>query len=134
VFLFGKGKDMAHKCKAAVVTCIDFRFQDDIRVFIEERGMGGNVDLISVPGGVKDKELVLGFLELSKKLHDISEVYLVNHQECGAYGPEVAENIAKELGVHRSDLLVVKQLVEEKVSGVEVKTYFLTLDKEFKEV
>jgi hypothetical protein len=24
--------------------------------------------------------------------------------------------------------------VEEKVSGVEVKTYFLTLDKEFKEV
>lgn len=86
---------MVHHCDNLIIHCIDFRFIKAINAFMNDHQLTGNCDVISVAGGVKnlvepsdpaDKAVLLKQIELSKKLHGISVVYLVNHEDCGAYG------------------------------------------------
>lgn len=85
----------SHHCKNIIIHCIDFRFIKVINAFMNDQQLTGNCDVISVAGGVKnlvepaepqDRTALLKQIELSKKLHGVSAVYLVNHEDCGAYG------------------------------------------------
>jgi carbonic anhydrase len=123
---------MTHHCKAAVVTCIDYRFHEAVEKWLKDKGLNGNVDFISMAGAVKDFGMALDELDISKRLHAVKEIYLVNHQDCGAYGPAVAADKKQESKTHKRDLLEAKKMLEYRYPGVKVETYFLTLDKEMK--
>jgi len=112
--------------------CIVFRFQSALDRFIENQGLKGDVDRISMAGGTKEWEKAFYQLEISLRLHEIKKIYLINHQDCGAYGPDVAADKENEWNTHKWDLLKAKVALEEKYPEVEVFVYFLTLDKEFK--
>ncbi|OGJ50876.1 hypothetical protein A2335_00850 [Candidatus Peregrinibacteria bacterium RIFOXYB2_FULL_32_7] len=120
---------MSHNCKAVIVHCIDFRFQKALNEFLQKNDLIGNIDRISIPGGVKDMKKVLEYVELSVKLHGTKEVYLVNHQDCGAYGLGEIE-FTKEKEIHKKDLEKMKKILSEKIPGLKINILFL-LKNEF---
>src|SRR3989338_8887517 len=77
-----------HVCEALVVTCIDFRFQDFVNDWIAKNIPLHSHDRVAFAGGVKNLEAILGQIEISHRLHHIKKVVLINHEDCGAYGPE----------------------------------------------
>ena len=77
-----------HTCKYAVVTCIDFRFQEALEAWINEHCGPGNYDRIALAGGVKSWDAIMDQLRVSKRLHMVETVILINHEDCGAYGAE----------------------------------------------
>lgn len=82
-----KRSSVPEECQALVVTCIDFRFQKFIQKWIEHTIKGG-FDRVAIAGGVKSLQLITEQVALSHRLHKIRTVYLINHEDCGAYGEE----------------------------------------------
>jgi carbonic anhydrase len=126
------------KCKACVVFCIDFRLHDQLSRFIAERSLDEDgADIIRVAGVAVHlarpaeqwtREFVLGQQEASKRLHDVEEIHLVNHEDCGAYGLKCPPGSAEELAVHQKDLRTARAILEERIPGVKIYTHFLRLD------
>jgi len=85
---------MSHTCQAAVIHCIDFRFQKAIADYLEQAGVV-SYDRISVAGAAKniaipendaEKAYVLNQIDISVRLHEVKEIILIHHEDCGAYG------------------------------------------------
>lgn len=118
---------MAHTCSTCLVRCIDFRLGSAFHEFHDRENLYGDADVISVAGackGLNDEQG--GFLDnqidLSKKLHDIKTIVLVNHTDCGAYGGCSAFATPEaEREHHTAELRKAKEYLEKKHQGVTVK-------------
>jgi hypothetical protein len=75
---------MSHT-KAAIITCIDFRFQKFMEDWARSFIGTDQYDHIAYPGGIKKIDIILNLIDVSVKLHGINEAYLINHEDCGAY-------------------------------------------------
>jgi carbonic anhydrase len=120
-----KGIYMAQQCEAVVVTCIDFRFQKFFDPWLHERLRHGNYDRIGIAGGVKSWETVFSQIQISKDLHGVKKVLLVNHEDCGAYGE------AGTVHRHEVDLREAMAKVREKFPDVDVELYYARLSGSF---
>lgn len=114
-----------HNCEAVIVTCIDFRFQQYINEWISNNFEPRSFDRVAVAGGVKNQEGILKQVEISKRLHHIKKVVLINHEDCGAYGEtDTAEK-------HAEDLKNAAVKIKNQYPDLEVETYYLHLDGTF---
>lgn len=119
-----------HKAKAVLIHCIDFRFIKAIKDWLEREALLGACDEVSIAGGVQiivspkneaEKELVLRQIDIAKHLHDIDEVILMNHTDCGAYGGrdafanELAEEQKHELDMREARAIILSKFPELKV-------------------
>lgn len=117
-----------HICEALVVCCIDFRFQKFIRTWTDENLKDKTFDLVGFAGATKDLDTVMKQIRLSVKLHQIKEVILIHHEECGAYGDQsTPEN-------HAADLKKAKVCVLKEFPGVSTRGFYLHLDGTFDQV
>jgi len=114
----------SHTCQAIVVSCMDFRLRKHLRGFTTKMLKGG-FDRLALAGGVKNLPFVLDQVELSYKLHHIDEVYLINHEDCGAYGAE--GTFAK----HKKDLKFAKKIIAQKFPKLKIVPLYLKLDGKF---
>ena len=117
-----------HTCEAVVVHCIDFRLQGYLNEWLTKRFGVKNYDRISWAGGVKDFIYVQGQIDISRRLHKVKKIILINHEDCGAYG----ESGTKER--HISDLDHAGRMVKIQYLDVEVEKYYLHLNGEFEKV
>ncbi|OGY89378.1 MAG: hypothetical protein A2677_00600 [Candidatus Komeilibacteria bacterium RIFCSPHIGHO2_01_FULL_52_14] len=82
-----------HRCRSAAISCIDFRFLDADRQFIHSL-TEGNFDHIKIAGAGKillagsplRGEITNTIRNVCVKLHGITELIVLNHWDCGAYG------------------------------------------------
>ena len=127
---------MAHSCKAVIVHCIDFRFINGIRKWFETQGLMGLCDVVSVAGSAKllasddvlSRDFVLSQLQIALKLHNVNEVILLNHKDCGAYKLEMSFNSEEhEREVHAKDLEIAAEVVLQNLHGVTVRKMFAKL-------
>lgn len=119
---------MAHTTDAIIVTCMDFRFQKFIEDWANKNVGQGRYDRVAFAGGVLNWPVILSQIELSKKLHHIHKVILINHEDCGGYG---------EAGTHErhvADLTKAKNDLSTRVPDVAVDLYFAHLDGTFERV
>jgi carbonic anhydrase len=79
---------MNHHCRALAISCIDFRFVSKVRKYLVDQGLEGNYDLVSLPGASLAIDEAMKAVEISNRLHQPSEVYLFDHEDCGAYGED----------------------------------------------
>ena len=117
---------VAHTCEAVVVHCIDFRLQKFLNDWLAKRFGVSGYDRISWAGGVRELAIVQGQIETSRRLHDVKRAILINHEDCGAYGP---------LGTkerHVSDLAYAEHAIQ--FLHLEVEKYFLHLNGEFERI
>lgn len=119
---------MAHTADAFVLSCIDFRFQKYIREWLNTNLDGKTYDYVGFAGGVKDLDTIMNQLDISVRLHDIKQVVLMNHEECGGYGAEsTPEN-------HARDLKKAKEEILAKYPQLHVDPYYLHLDGTFEKI
>ncbi|MCR4305568.1 MAG: hypothetical protein NUV73_00615 [Candidatus Daviesbacteria bacterium] len=119
---------MNHNCEAAIVTCIDFRFQEYINNWIAENFSPKTFDRVAFAGGVKSLDTILGQIDIAKKLHHIKKVILINHEDCGAYGE------AGTAEKHAEDLKNAVTQIKEKYPDLEIQTFYLHLDGTFEQI
>jgi carbonic anhydrase len=113
-----------HSCQAIVVSCMDFRLRKHLRDWTTKTVRGG-YDRLALTGGIKDLSFVLDQIELSVKLHNTYNAYLINHEDCGAYG---AESNYKR---HKKDLLFAKKIIKQKFRKLKIYLLYLKLNGEF---
>ena len=114
-----------HRCKAIVVTCIDFRFQQYIEAWEKENLSEYSFDKVALAGAIFDFFTVIKQIDASHKLHGVKKVVLINHEDCGAYG---------QLGTyqrHKHDLLEAKKKIGAVFPTIEVTTLYLHINGEF---
>ncbi len=122
---------MKHTCSTAILHCIDFRLGNAIENYKKEHALAGDCDIISVAGAAAnianpkndiEQAFVLRQLELSKKLHDIQKIVLINHTDCGAYGGASAfASKEEEREKHRADLQSAQETIKKLIPDVSVE-------------
>ncbi|MDD5415980.1 MAG: hypothetical protein PHE48_03205 [Candidatus Daviesbacteria bacterium] len=117
-----------HTCEAIIVTCIDFRFQEYINNWIAENFAAKTYDRVAIAGGVFDLDYMLKQVDISRTLHHIKKVILINHEDCGAYGEEGTHER------HIQDLEVAKNQIVNLDKNLKVETIYLHLDSTFEKV
>lgn len=125
-----------HACSAVVVHCIDWRFRNLLTKLLSERFPDG-YDLISVAGGVKDKDFVVEQVSISYRLHKPQCIVLIQHEDCGAYGGRQAlKDGQAEIECHERELGLIIPILEQKFPEARIASGFIFLDgslKMFKE-
>lgn len=91
-----------------------------------------DIDIVSIAGAAKnlvspklpsDREFVLRQIEISKGLHGISQVILMNHTDCGAYGGRKAfrsDNAEKTQLIN--DMKQAAELIRAAYPNLEIRT------------
>jgi carbonic anhydrase len=120
--------DEKNPCKAIVVTCMDYRLQTQLRDWVVKKIGSGHFDRLSLAGAAKNLAFITEQIALSHSLHHIHTVYLINHEDCGAYGKEGT------FEKHKHDLLLAKKILSAEFPDIEVVPYYETLKGEFVEV
>jgi len=117
-----------HSCDGLVVACIDFRFQKYIKDWLGKNFENKTYDYVGFAGSTKNLETIMGQLDISVRLHQIKQVVLIHHEECGAYGAESTHDR------HAEDLNKAKKTILEKYPDLIVKLFYLHLNGEFEEI
>lgn len=125
-------------CRACVVSCIDFRLHEHLKRFVCERGLDKDgTDMVRVAGAAVNiarpkrswaRDFVVSELEASHGLHEIREIYLVNHEDCGAYGWENVVDSEEELATHRKDLQQARAFLKGRFPDVKIFAFYQRLD------
>jgi carbonic anhydrase len=116
---------MPPQCEALVVHCIDYRLQEFLNKWLDDKLPTGGFDRVAIAGGVHDVFYVLRQVEIAVRLHQIKKVILVNHEDCGAYG------IEGDYARHQQDLAQASRKISALFPKLDVETYYLHLDGEF---
>lgn len=119
---------ISHNCDALIASCIDFRSQGYINNWISDNFSPKTFDRVSIAGGVFDFDYILKQVEMSKRLHHINKVILINHEDCGAYGQSGTPE------KHADDLKNAADRIKEKYPDLSVETYYLLLDGTFQQI
>jgi len=128
--------NMSHTCKSLLMHCMDFRFGKKIKEFMEEKGLLGDADLVSIAGAAlnivnpETREFALRQIEISKSLHEMKEVNLMNHTDCGAYGGRKAfESDEIEYAKLTNDLKEARDIVKAKWPDLSVKLWLAHIEE-----
>ena len=116
---------MIPKCQAIVVHCMDYRLQSFINQWLEENLAKGSYDRAVMAGGVYDVYDVIRQVDIAARLHGISKVILINHEDCGMYGAAGTQER------HEEDLDNAEDKIRRLFPHLDVNTYYLDLDGKF---
>ena len=127
---------MSHACKSLLMHCMDFRFGKAMKGFMEEHGMMDDADLVSIAGSAKNivnpetQAFALRQIEISKTLHEMKEVVLVAHTDCGAYGGSKSFETAEvEYNKMTGDLKEAREIVKAKWPELSVKLWLARIEE-----
>lgn len=128
--------DDVHKVEAAIVHCLDPRFQKAHRAFIEQELGIRHYDSYVLPGGAKNlleeefgKKLFEKINDVSFKLHGACRIILIIHRDCGAYGGTKAfASTHDEKHRQESDLRLAREMFCLHLPEITTETYSLTIN------
>lgn len=127
---------MSHTCKSLLMHCMDFRFGSKMKEFMTEHSLMDDCDLVSFAGAAKNivnpetQAFALRQIEISKTLHEMKEVNLVNHLDCGAYGGRKSfESDEAEYAKLTGDLKEARDVVKAKWPDLEVKLWLAHIEE-----
>ncbi|MDD2786213.1 MAG: hypothetical protein PHS79_05010 [Patescibacteria group bacterium] len=109
---------------------MDFRFGSKMKEFMAEKGLMNDADMVAFAGSAKNlvnpetQAFALRQIEISKTLHEMKVVHLMNHTDCGGYGGKAAfADEAAEYDELTGDLKEAKNVVLAKWPDLEVKLW-----------
>ena len=126
--------------QAMVLTCMDYRFVTDTVKFFNRTGLQDDYNKFSLAGAS------LGYNQsafpewsatfdkhvgLAKDLHDINEIVVMDHMDCGAYrilydNPSMSRK--EEYDLHVKNLKQFKGLMQQKYPSLKVSAKLIDLD------
>lgn len=117
-----------HVCDALIISCIDFRFQKYLHKWLDKNMENKTYDYVGFAGSTKDLLTVMKQLDISVRLHHISQVVLIHHEDCGAYGKESTKE------KHAADLTKAKNTISALYPDLKVELLYLHLDGKFETI
>mgnify|MGYP001453839694 FL=1 len=120
------------KYKAMVLSCIDPRFQPKVFSYLKKKNLTGKYSSFTIAGGSigvtakKFKKWHSTFWEnlaTSIKLHNISNLIVINHNDCGAAKIVNGNNkfsTAKENKIHNQSFKIIKRKLKKKHPSIKV--------------
>jgi carbonic anhydrase len=134
------------RAQALILSCIDFRFIQPEQDFLNQK-WGGQYDWVSLAGAAlalkgfpqpAEAETFWDQLDLSRRLHQIQRVVILDHQDCGAYASRIDPNLSqdpdREYQIHTRYLQEARQDIQRRYPDLGVELYFVTLASEFRPV
>ncbi len=108
-----------------------------IRTYLDNEGLTNTCDLVSLAGAGRNladpmspdhKSCLETQIQLSKDLHSVSDVIIMNHLDCGAYGGRKAfSSDEEEHERHVADLKAAGERVKEMYPDVNVRLVIASL-------
>ena len=138
-------KMTAHKAKAMLVTCMDFRFINDEINHMQDKGYDVNFDAFVLAGvsiGINQTKYpewaktLFNHIEISKNLHHIKKVILFDHLDCGAYKtfcPEFKSEEEERL-LHIKELKIAAETVKKQFPDLKVVCKIMNTKREVEKV
>ncbi|BAQ61027.1 hypothetical protein GM3708_1433 [Geminocystis sp. NIES-3708] len=136
-----------YKAKALVLSCIDFRFVDFERNFLINSNLDHQFDWLSLAGASlaltdfpspADTIVFWEQLALSYKLHNIEQVIILDHQDCGAYSSKfntnLTQNLEEEINIHRQYLTQAYDAIANRYPNLTIELYFIYLDGKVEQI
>lgn len=129
----------AHSAKAMLVTCMDFRFHNDAAKYMKDHGYDVNYDKFVLAGvslGMNQTqkpywaEALMDHIEMSKTLHHITKVILMDHLDCGAYKtfrPDVKTE-EEEIEAHKENLKKAEERIKKRFPEMKIKKRLMHKD------
>lgn len=124
-----------------LLSCVDYRFPDEIADFMQKRGAIDKYDHLIVAGGSIGidnllypalKESFIIQMALLKSLHNFNTVIVLDHRDCGLFkaihGAEHAKHPEEELKLHKHHLHNVKKLILQEYPDVTVELLLMSTD------
>ena len=125
---------------ALVLSCMDYRFVNDSVYFFNRIGFRDDYNKFSLAGAslgynqTKFPEWAQTFdkhIELAMELHDINEVIVMDHMDCGAYrilydNPSMSRQ--EEYKLHKKNLNQVKTMINQKFPALMVTAHLMDVD------
>jgi len=121
-----------------VITCIDYRQHDKLMTFLSDHQLDADgADMIRVAGGVRmlirpahprDRQWLMRQIRYAYESHGVREFHLINHEDCGMYGPELEPDSEEELVIHRQDLRSANALIKRALGDVTVSAWLMRED------
>lgn len=112
--------------------------------YLKERGLVGACDEVSLAGAIKAiadypdgpaAQTLFKQIELSKTLHHIDTVILMNHTDCGAYGGRAAfSSLSEEREKHTQDMRAVRDLITARFPELAIETVLADIGVHFSAV
>lgn len=127
-----------HTVETAVVSCIDFRFNNFLHSAIEasfgvteydEIKLAGGAKNLSSPGKEERREVVAEDLLLAVEKHNVTKIILLTHENCGKYAADgnafTPEEFEKEKAFHKKELSAAKDALTARFPGIETLLGFV---------
>jgi len=114
------------KADFLVVNCGDLRFPKAYREVIDN--LGGYFDTITVPGaskGIVDYEEPLEYMDVYLGLHGYDTVHIMDHIECGKFGP-----VDDEQKAHSESIKAAREKIQKAFPQLSVIGHLLGKDGE----
>ena len=120
------------KYKAMVLSCIDPRFQPKVFNYLKKKNLTGKYSSFTIAGGSigvtakKFKKWHSTFWEnlaTSIKLHNISNLIVINHNDCGAAKIVNGNNkfsTSIENKIHNQSFKIIKRKLKKKNTSIKV--------------
>ncbi len=120
------------KYKAMVLSCIDPRFQPKVFNYLKKKNLTGKYSSFTIAGGSigvtakKFKKWHSTFWEnlaTSIKLHNISNLIVINHNDCGAAKIVNGNNkfsTTIENKIHNQSFKIIKKKIKKKYPSIKV--------------
>jgi len=126
-----------HECEAVVLTCMDFRFHEDLCRYVKHDMEVASFDLLAMAGSAKDliengpgKEAILRDFQISKELHKAGKVIIMHHIDCGAYGgSKNFESRKKEIEFQKDQLYRAKNLIRSNKNLADMEVILLFVNE-----
>ncbi|HBK33650.1 TPA: hypothetical protein DEP34_01010 [Candidatus Uhrbacteria bacterium] len=124
---------MSHTCKAALVRCMDFRLDPELTDYVRSQNLLHDIDVISIAGAAKNivddpQGFVMTQIGLSVKLHEITEVHLMHHSDCGAYGgSKMFASLEEEKAMHIEQMQKAKEVISTSYPSLIVTMFFAVI-------
>ena len=123
---------MSKRYEAMVLSCMDPRFQKPVHKFLKEKKLTGKYSAFTIAGGSigvtneKFKKWHSTFWEnlaTSIKLHNISNLIVINHNDCGAAKIVNGNNkfsTSIENKIHNQSFKIIKRKLKKKHPSIKV--------------
>jgi len=111
------------KSDALVIHCADPRFQAAYRSVIDE--LGTYYDLLVVPGASKavvNDPSTIEYVKMLHDLHNFETVHILDHTECGAFGP-----IDNEVETHKAMLDTAASAITAELPELKIVPHLLSV-------
>ena len=125
---------MSHNCQNLLIHCMDFRLVKSHSNWAQGTLGDKNYDLVAIAGSQKNfldeatRATALKQVDISTRLHGVTQVNLVAHEDCGAYGgSKTFSSFEEEKAKYLIDMNEAEKIILAQFPTLTVKKYLMML-------